>query len=138
MFDWLHKKLPKTLFMFGYLNPYARVYFSKRRCNWLKGSWVGRKRGYNKKGQVGYIKIFIWEEVWIDGNSGNGLQFFLRIGSAPSPQQLGYTEHHQKMQITSLKNCLSTFKFFSVSFFPLSFVHLAVSRIKLKTISTTD
>ena len=31
------------------------------------------------------IKIFIWEEVLINGNERNGWQFFLRIGTGPPP-----------------------------------------------------
>ena len=68
-----------------------------------------------------YVKIFICSfktGVLINGNRGNGLQFFLRIGTAPFSLQLGYTEQPQKMQITSLKNSLSTFNFVPVGFVP--------------------
>ena len=41
--------------------------------------------GCNKKGYVEYTKIFIWEEVLINGDVGNGWQFFLRIGAVPTP-----------------------------------------------------
>ena len=64
---------------------YAWAYFSRSRCYLLKGRWAGSDGACNKKGYVEYIKIFIWEEVLINGNEGNGWQSFLRIGTAPIP-----------------------------------------------------
>ena len=37
----------------------------------------------------------------------------------PHHLQLSYTDQHQKIQITYLENCLSTFNFIPVIFFPL-------------------
>ena len=54
-----------------------------KRCDWLKGGWVGRKGGYNKKGKWNIFKSS--EGVLINGNRANGLQFFLRIGITPIP-----------------------------------------------------
>ena len=39
----------------------------------------------NKNGQVQYIKTSLERRVLINGNWGNGWQFFLRIGTAPPP-----------------------------------------------------
>ena len=59
--------------------------------------------------------IYIWKRVLISGNGGNGWQFFLRIGTVLPPTiRLGRVP--SKMQITSLKNCLSTFNFFRLAF----------------------
>ena len=58
---------------------------------------------------------------------GNGWQFSLKVGTAPHPPP-------PHLEVTSLKNCLSTFKFFRVCFF---LFHLCISRgnrIKLKEI----
>ena len=46
--------------------------------------------------------------------------------------QLSYTDKHQKIQIAYSKNCLSTFNFVSVSFFPLLLCIPAKSKTKLK------
>ena len=51
------------------------------------------------------------------------LQFFLRIGIAPTPLAIRLNRVTSKNAVTSLKNCLSTFKFFALSCFPHSFVH---------------
>ena len=81
------------------------------------------------------IKIFIWTRVLINGNGWHGWQFFLRIGATPLPPCNKLTQSNiKKMQITSLKICLSMFNFFQVSFSPLLLWILTENRIKLKKI----
>ena len=75
-----------------YLHPYAWVNFS-RRCDWLKGGWA-EGEGFLRKRSRWNIK----GGMLINGNRWNGWQ-----------PQLVFTEKHQKIQITYLKNCLSTF-----------------------------
>ena len=45
-----------------------------------------------------YIKIFIWDGVLINGNGGNGWQFFLRSDSYTL--QLGYQSNMRKCRLT--------------------------------------
>ena len=64
----------------------------------------------------------------MNGNRGNGRQYSLRIGTAPPPLP---PSCNKVTQSTSLNNCLSTFSFFPVSFFPLLLYILRENRTKL-------
>ena len=102
MFHWVyetlsinsfHILLTKILILKKHVisNPYAWVYFSRSRCNLLKGRWAGRGGGVVLISVWGeYIKNFHLKDVnkW---KPGNGRQYFLRIGT-PLLQQ-GYTEY---------------------------------------------
>ena len=77
--------------------------------------------------------MFIWERVLINKNGGNGWQFFLMIDTAPLPA-ISLHRVTLKFQITSSKNCLSTLKFFQVSFFMLLLCVSTKNRTKLKKI----
>ena len=67
------------------------------------------------------------------GNRANGLQLFLGIGIGPTPA-IWLNKVTSKMPITSLKNFLSTFKFFPVSFFTFLLFISTGTRTKLKKI----
>ena len=82
-----------------------------------------------------------WKEVLINGNGEKDENFseelvlpILPLPPTSSSLQLGCTELHRVTQVTSLKNCLSTFNFFPVSFSPLLLYILRGNRTKLKKI----
>ena len=52
------------------------------------------------------------------GGEGSGVNKFKWVAIFPKNWHWPHV-----LRITSLKNCLSTFQFFPVSFFPISFVH---------------
>ena len=67
-------------------------------------------------------------------HKGHEWPFYPKNWYCPSPPslKLGYTENHQKMQITSLKNCLPSSNIFPVRFFSLPLCISTENRTKLK------
>ena len=127
MFHWFYKGLPINTFYVSLTKILLTKYrlISTPVCLSLE-RWPGRDGGCNKKGVVG-----IYKNLHLRGGV-NKWKWGKWVAIFPKNWYCPTSSCNKVTQSTSLKNCLSTFNFFPVSFFPLL---LCVSRENRTTLN---